>query len=90
MTNEELAKTIDVADKKVRECGTGQPRYEPLLAHLKALLAEQRRRAEQRPEWHSPVPAVQPVPVPVTLPTPTLVQQPAWTPPWPITCNGAQ
>ena len=78
MTNEELAQAIEVADKKVRECGTGQPRYEPLLAHLKALLAEQRRRAEQRPEWH------------VTLPTPTWVPRPPWEPPYTVTCGGAQ
>ncbi|MCZ8033121.1 MAG: hypothetical protein O9339_20685 [Rubrivivax sp.] len=90
MTNEELAQAIEVADKKARECGTGQPRYEPLLAHLKALLAEQRRRAEQRPEWSGPLPAVQPVLVPVTLPAPTWAPRPPWEPPYTVTCGGAQ
>jgi hypothetical protein len=77
MTNEELAQAIEVADKKVRECATG-PRYWPLLTHLKALLAEQRRRAEQ------------PVLVPVTLPTPTWVSRQPWEPPYIVTCGAAQ
>lgn len=64
MTNDELVQAIEVADKKVRECGTGTPRYEPLLQHLKALLAEQRRRAEQ------------PLPAPVMAPAGPLWVQP--------------
>lgn len=46
MTNGELAQAIEVVDRKVRECATALPRHEPLLTHLKALLAEQLRRAQ--------------------------------------------
>lgn len=85
MTNEELAQAIEIADKRVRECGTGQPRYEPLLQHLQALLAEQRRRAEQplAPPVMSPTGPlwVQPVIV-----QPTWVPRQPWEPPWTITC----
>lgn len=87
LTNAELAEAIEVADKKVRECGTGQPRYEPLLEHLKALLAEQRRRAVQE----HPLPLVAPIWVqPAFIPSPQWVPQMPWTPPYTITCGGAQ
>jgi hypothetical protein len=75
LTNDELAQAIEVADKKVHECSTGSPRHEPLLEHLKALLAEQRRRA------------VQERPPQIVAP---LWVQPAWVPPWTITCGVAQ
>lgn len=86
LTNEELAQAIEVADKKVRECGTGAPRHEPLLEHLKALLAEQRRRAVQE----TPPPIVAPIWVQPATVHPQWVPQPAWAPPWTITCGGAQ
>lgn len=84
MTNDELAQAIEVADKKVRECGTAQPRYEPLLAHLKALLAEQLRRAQAPvapaiptgPLWVQPV-----------IVQPTWVPRDPWVPPYEITCS---
>jgi len=51
MTNDELAKAIEVADTTVKGCGTCVPRYAPWLKHLEALLAEQRRRAVgEKPE----------------------------------------
>ena len=45
MTNDELAQEIEVSDQRVKYCRTAQDRYAPHLEHLKALLAEQRRRA---------------------------------------------
>ena len=85
MTKEELSQAIEVANKRVCECGHATPRYEPLLTNLKALLAEQRRRAEH------------PLPTPVMVPTGPLWVQPvivypaweprrAWDPPWTVTC----
>lgn len=85
MTNNELAQAIEVANQRVRDCGTGQPNYEPLLEHLKALLAEQRRRATAQPVF---TPAV---PVQVH---PAVIPQPKWwapqtteQPPYTITCG---
>ena len=86
LTNEELAQAIEVVDKKVRECGTASPRYDPLLEHLKALLAEQRRRAVQELPGQIVAPLwVQPVTV-----HPQWAPQTPWQPPWTITCGSAQ
>ena len=72
MTNEELAQTIEITDKRVQQCGTGQPRYEPLLQHLKALLAEQLKRATAAPVLApaAPVNAAGVVKPPLRVPQP--------------------
>lgn len=82
MTNEELAQAIEVADKRVKECRTGQGRYAIYLEHLKNLLAEQSLRAVAAqpqapiaPAWTYPV-----------FVQPTWVPQPALVPPFIVTC----
>ena len=80
MTNAELSEALAVADGRVHMCGTGSPRYQPLLEHLKALLAEQRRRAE----------APQPKSLP-WVPQPLWAPQPVFVPPYIVTsgtCGG--
>lgn len=80
MTNAELAQAIEIANQRVRQCGTGQPLYEPLLDHLKALLAEQRKRATTA------------APFAPTLPQPTFMPAAPpwgpWQPPYTVTCGG--
>ena len=46
LTNKELEEAIDDIDGRLRICNTELPRYNPLLEHLKGLLAEQLRRAQ--------------------------------------------
>ena len=47
MNNSELLQAIVVCNKSVHGCDSESPRYEPLMNHLKALLAEQLLRATQ-------------------------------------------
>ena len=77
LTNTELAEALEVADERVLMCSTSSPRYQPLLEHLKALLAEQRRRAE----------APQPKPLP-WVPQPLCAPQSVFVPPFVVTCGG--
>lgn len=48
MSNFELKEAIENAHEKVQKTGTAQPQYKTWQAHLTALTAEQRRRAEAR------------------------------------------
>ena len=90
MTNDELAQAIDAAERMLRESAPIHPRHAPLLEHLKALLAEQRRRATTPALQVGPIAPllVQP---PVVVPQPTWVPgstgNPPWKPPFEVTCG---
>jgi hypothetical protein len=45
LSNAELADAISITYERIRKTGTGCGSYQPLVAHLKALLAEQLKRA---------------------------------------------
>jgi len=83
MTNDELVQAIEVADKRVHQCGTGSPRYDPLLSHLKDLLAEQKRRAETRELVFAPS---GPIFVQPWTVQPTWAPTQPWAPPFTVTC----
>ena len=92
LTNTELQEAIKVAAGCLEECAPMyRERYELLRKHLDALLAEQLRRAKERPE---PAPLTSPAPVvapmqPIIVGPQWVPQQP-WQPPYEITCRGAQ
>lgn len=92
LTNTELQEAIKVAAGCLEECAPMyRERYELLRKHLDALLAEQLRRAKERPE---PAPLTSPAPVvapmqPIIVGPQWVPQQP-WQPPYEITCGGAR
>jgi hypothetical protein len=49
LTNDELAAALVWADDRIRHTGTGHGYYRGYHEHIHALLAEQIRRAEQKP-----------------------------------------
>ena len=48
MNNLELSQAIEICNKSLFMCDHLSPRYEPMMNHLKALLAEQLRRATEK------------------------------------------
>lgn len=83
MTNDELRQAIEDANRMLSALTKDSRNYGDLLAHMNALLAEQRRRAEA-PSVSAPVGPlwVQPVVV-----QPTWVPRAPWQPPYEITCR---
>lgn len=89
MTNDELRQAIEDAAKLVRTTASDSPVYHDAVKHMRALLAEQQRRAAVTlapvvapvvaptgPQWVQPV-----------IVTPTWIPQQPWTPPYEITCR---
>ncbi len=91
MTNDELERAVKIAAECLDDCAPMyRERYEMLRKHLDALLAEQLRRAKERPDLSAPPPPTQPVLVPMMIPAPTWVPRPPWEPPYTVTCGAAQ
>lgn len=85
MTNDELRQAIEDANKLARTTAPDSPVHNDVVKHLRALLAEQQRRAALPA---APVVApTGPLLVQPVLVQPTWVPRAPWTPPYEITCS---
>ena len=88
MTNDELRQAIEDAAKLVRSTAPDSPVYDDTVRHLRALLAEQQRRAGQALPVFTPVGPVLVQPA-IVQPTwvPYSTGNPPWKPPFEVTCG---